>query len=135
MYVHTSTHDKAHVLLRFMALTLVCLLEKKLHDDGHFLSIYQIIEVMNNMTLSKAKISKKKEPAYIVNKAISDDRTYRANDVSTDGVVKEATLKYAQFEIVMIVGLYRLLSIVSKTTLSGILRTKFPLTEEDSINI
>ena len=74
MCIHA--HVKAHILLCFMALTLVCLLEKKLHDDGHFLSIDQIIEVMNNMTLSKARISKKKEPVYIVNKAISDDRTY-----------------------------------------------------------
>lgn len=135
MYVYTSTHVKAHILLCFMALTLVCLLEKKLHDDGHFLSIDQIIEVMNNMTLSKAKISKKKEPVYIVNKAISDDRTYRANDVSNEGVVKEAPLKHAQFEIMRVVGLYRLPSVVSKTTLSGCLRTKFPLTEEDSIYI
>lgn len=56
--MHTSTHVKSPVRLSFMALTIVCLPEKKLHDAVHFFSIGQIIEVMINMTLMKAKISK-----------------------------------------------------------------------------
>ena len=135
VFGYTSGHIKAYVLLCFMALTLVCLLKKKLHDEGHLLNLEQIIEVMNNMTLSKAQINTNTEPVYIVNKAITDDRTYRAHDVANEGLLKEVPLKYAQFAIMRAVGLYRLPSVVSKTTLSGCLRTKFPLKEDGSIYI
>lgn len=135
VFGYTSGHIKAHVLLCFMALTLVCLLKKKLHDEGHLLSLEQIIDVMNNMSLSKAQINTNTEPVYIVNKAITDDRTYRAHDVANEGLLKEVPLKYAQFAIMRAVGLYRLPSVVSKTTLSGCLRTKFLLKEDGSIYI
>ncbi len=128
VYVRKAEHIKAHVLFCFLALVIICYLERMLHAQGHMLSIDQIITVLNKMTvvkISSRKVYEFDEPIYGV------ERTFKGSEAEylyVNPETKERSmipLSHAHYYILKCVGLRVLPARVSKTSLCGCLRTKF----------
>ncbi len=126
VHLRTMQHIHAHVLMCFIALVMVCVLEAKLHEAGHMLSIDQILKVLNSMNLMKlktCKVSDMEVPIYALCRW-NDDEKYRFVDPETKKE-SETPLPFAQYNILRTLGLGVPPSQVSRTGLCGCLRTQF----------
>ncbi len=126
VHLRTMQHIHAHVLMCFIALILVCVLEAKMHEAGHMLSIDQILKVLNSMDLIKLKsrrVFETDEPIYAIGRW-NDKEKYRFVDPETKEE-SEIPLPHAQYYILRTLGLGVPPSQISRTGLCGCLRTQF----------
>lgn len=128
MFVRTSTHIKGHVMLCFLALLLLCLLEKKLKDRGYCMSIDQITFLLSSMMLTKVPNSTTNDAIYLPHKiGENNTETFTYTDtIDTDGIPQEKPIEQGQFALMSVVELKPLPSVAYKKDLSYCLRTKFP---------
>ena len=137
-HLRKDEHISANELFNFLALVILCYLERRLHEQGHMLSIDQIITVLNKMNvvkISSRKVYEFDEPIYGVQRTFNgSEGEYLYVNLGTEehSVIP---LSHAHYYILKCLGLKALPARVSKTSLCGCLRTKFRAPSEGSINL
>lgn len=126
VFARNTEHLGGQVMLCFLALTLLCTMQKILHDAGHMLSLEQLIKVLNSMEVMRVnddKDGQSQEPMYLVLNS-NDHSTYRFIDPKTH---KESSveLSHAQYNILRVLNMAIPPKAVSKTALAGALKTQF----------
>ena len=138
MQLRKDEHISANELFNFLALVILCYLERRLHEQGHMLSIDQIITVLNKMNvvkISSRKVYEFDEPIYGVQRTFNgSEGEYLYVNPGTEEH-SAIPLSHAHYYILKCLGLKALPARVSKTSLCGCLRTKFRAPSEGSINL
>lgn len=126
VFARNVEHLSGQVMLCFLALTLLCTMQKILHDAGHMLSLEQLIKVLNSMEVMRVnddKDGQSQEPMYLVLNS-NDHSTYRFIDLKTHKV-SSVELAHAQYNILRVLNMAIPPKAVSKTALAGALKTQF----------